>query len=87
MTNITKLEQALKFAKDLNLNDEQVRDLVAMIFGLIKPTIFPSIPWAQTIPFVPDSTTYTPFTVTWGGLANPSGGFTFNAPGMFPIGT
>lgn len=50
MNNIQKIERALAFAKEVNLTDEQVKELMAMVLGLVNlkfnitpPT--PIVPW------------------------------------------
>lgn len=51
MNNIFKIERALVFAKEVNLNDEQVKELIAMVLGLfnfklnIQPQQPPVVPW------------------------------------------
>lgn len=55
MNNILKIERALAFAKELNLTDEQVKELMAMVLGLVNfkfnttPST-PIVPW-QPQPF------------------------------------
>lgn len=51
-TNIQKIERALAFAKEVNLTDEQVKELMAMVLGLVnlKFNVIPSTP---IMPYTP----------------------------------
>ena len=56
MNNIVKIEHALAFAKEVGLNDEQVKELMAMVLGLVYFKI--STPastggWPHIVPFSP----------------------------------
>lgn len=47
INNIQKIERALAFAKEVNLNDEQVKELMAMVLGLVNFKI--TVPWTQPV--------------------------------------
>ena len=54
-TNIHKIERALAFAKEVGLNDEQVKELMAMVLGLVNLK-FSSIPATPIVPWIPNTT-------------------------------
>lgn len=61
MNNIQKIERALAFAKEMNLTDDQVRELMAMVLGLINLKLTPATP---IVPWVPN-------TPNWPGIGGP----------------
>lgn len=50
MTLLQKLERALDLARDLSMNDQQVKELVTIIIGSA-----PIVPWVPTVPWTPNT--------------------------------
>lgn len=65
MTSIEKLEKALKLAKDLKLNDNQVEELFSLILGL--PITRVTWQYGPNTPYVP----YAGGTILWNGTTDP----------------
>lgn len=83
MTLVLKIERALAFAKEVGLNDKQVKDLMAMILDLpnfqfeFLRTQPAAIPITQPSPWMPqypnDTIICTPPTVSWNCSCSPIG--------------